>query len=142
MRTTNSKVMTIANRLVRQGVIRSLAMVKAWALVKLPQLITKISGVTFGNRKKALEHLARYEPERIQIYLERERDNPYDCSAVAVFAEVQGCGRAPVGYLPRALAKLIAPLIDAGKVVKGIFREVSGKYESFMNYGLLVEVQV
>ena len=94
MRTINSKVMTIANRLVRQGVSRSLAMVKAWALVKLPQLTTKISGVTFGNRQKALEHLARYEPERIQIHLERERDNPYDCSAVAVVAEVQGRGRA------------------------------------------------
>ena len=47
-----------------------------------------------------------------------------------------------MGYLPRSLAKLIAPLMDAGKVVKGIFREVRGKYESFMNYGLLVEVQV
>jgi len=32
MKTTHSKVMTIANRLVAQGISRAQAMVKAWAL--------------------------------------------------------------------------------------------------------------
>ena len=45
-----SKVMTIANRLVAQGCRRSRAMVKAWALVKLPRLETKVAGVAFGSR--------------------------------------------------------------------------------------------
>ena len=67
-------------------------MIKAWALVKMPQVITKAAGVTYGKRQKALEHLARYAPEQISIRLERERNNEFDYNAVAVIATVQGKG--------------------------------------------------
>lgn len=142
MRTLNSKVMSIANKLVAQGYNRANAMIKAWALVKMPQVITKAAGVTYGNRQKALEHLARYAPEQISIRLERERDNEFDCNAVAVIATVQGKGSYCMGYLPRALAAFVAPLMDAGKAVQGLFRRVKGLYEPFMNYGLEIEVRV
>ena len=39
MKTTHSKVMTIANKLVKQGQNRANAMVKAWALVKMHYII-------------------------------------------------------------------------------------------------------
>ncbi|MEE1492871.1 MAG: hypothetical protein UGF45_12915, partial [Massilioclostridium sp.] len=84
MRTLNSKVMSIANKLVAQGYNRANAMIKAWALVKMPQVITKAAGVTYGKRQKALEHLAHYAPEQISIRLERERDNEFDRNAVVV----------------------------------------------------------
>ena len=74
----HSKVMTIANRLVKQGYNRANAMVKAWALVKMPQLLTKVSGVTFGKRQKAIEHLKRYAPELVTISLYRDTRNAYD----------------------------------------------------------------
>ncbi len=142
MRTLNSKVMSIANKLVAQGYNRANAMIKAWALVKMPQVITKAAGVTYGKRQKALEHLARYAPEQISIRLERERDNEFDRNAVAVIATVQGKGSYCMGYLPRALAAFVAPLMDAGKAVQGLFRRVKGLYEPFMNYGLEIEVRV
>ena len=50
-RTMHSKVMTIANRLVKQGYNRANAMVKAWVLVKLPNICTKVAGVTYGKRQ-------------------------------------------------------------------------------------------
>lgn len=142
MRTLNSKVMSIANKLVAQGYNRANAMIKAWALVKMPQVITKAAGVTYGKRQKALEHLARYTPEQISIRLERERNNEFDRNAVAVIATVQGKGSYCMGYLPRALAAFVAPLMDAGKAVQGLFRRVKGLYEPFMNYGLEIEVKL
>jgi hypothetical protein len=132
--------MTIANRLVAQGYNRANAMVKAWALVKLPAVATKVAGVTFGNRQKAVQHLAQYAPEMVSIRLEREQGNEYDKNAVAVYAAVEGRGAYHMGYLPKALAALIAPLLDAGKAVSALFKEVRGGYEPYMNYGMALEV--
>jgi hypothetical protein len=141
MKNTHSKVMTIANRLVAQGVGRAHAMVKAWALVKLPKLETKVAGVTYGNRQKAIQHLAQYDPAAVAIRLERERDNEHDRNAVAVWAAVEGKGSYHMGYLPRSLAAFVAPLLDAGKAVGALFREVRGGYQPWYNYGLVVEVR-
>ena len=135
-----SKVMTIANKLVAQGYNRPHAMVKAWALVKLPKLETKVAGVTYGNRQRAIERLAMYAPEAVSIRLEREQSNDHDRNAVAVWAAVEGKGSYHMGYLPRALAAFIAPLMDAGKAVNALFREVRGGYESWMSLGLRIEV--
>ena len=138
---TKSKVMTIANRLVAQGYNRPHAMVKAWALAKLPKLETKVAGVTYGNRQKAIAHLTQYAPESISIRLEREQGNQYDRNAVAVYAAVEGKGSYHMGYLPKALASFIAPLIDAGKAVQGAFKEVRGGGDVWMNYGMVVKVR-
>lgn len=140
MKKTHSKVMTIANRLVAQGWNRPHAMVKAWTLAKLPAIPTKVAGVTFGNRQRAIEHLALYAPETVSIRLVREQGNEYDRNAVAVYAAVEGKGAYHMGYLPRALSAFIAPLMDAGKAVTALFKEVRGGYEPYMNYGLAVEV--
>lgn len=69
----HSKVMIIANRLVKQGYNRANAMVKAWVLVKMQSVSTKVSGVTYGKRQKAIEHLTHYRPEDIRISLYRDR---------------------------------------------------------------------
>jgi len=137
----HSKVMTIANKLVAQGYNRPHAMVKAWALVKLPKLETKVAGVTYGNRQRAIEHLTMYAPEAVSIRLEREPGNEHDRNAVAVYAAVEGKGAYHMGYLPRSLAAFIAPLMDAGKAVNALFREVRGGYEPWMNLGMVVEVR-
>ncbi len=52
MNKTKSKVMTIANRLVKQGFTRSLATVKAWVIVKAKALRTKVKGTS--RRQNAL----------------------------------------------------------------------------------------
>ena len=138
---THSKVMTIANRLVSQGYNRANAMIKTWVLLKMPLVETKVAGVTYGKRQKAIEHLSRYAAEDVSIQLVRERDNEFDSNAVAVYATVSGKGSYCMGYLPRALAAFVAPLMDAGKAVQSIYRETKGLYQPYMNYGLTIEIK-
>ena len=141
-RTAHSKVMIIANRLVKQGYNRTNAMVKAWVLIKMQSVSTKVSGVTYGKRQQAIEHLTHYRPENIRISLYRDRTNAYDSNAVAVIATVRNKGAYTMGYLPKALAAFIAPLIDSGKMIASRFREIRGMYQPFINYGLEIELRV
>ena len=141
-RTAHSKVMTIANTLVRSGYGRSTAMIKAWVLVKLPQIVTKVAGVTHGKRQQALEHLTKYNPEDVRIYLQRESNNAFDKNAVKVIVSVRNKGAYNIGYLPRSLAAFIAPLLDVGKAIKTAYSGIVGMYEPYMNYGLRITLKV
>ena len=141
-RTMHSKVMTIANRLVKQGYNRANAMVKAWVLVKLPNICTKVAGVTYGKRQQAIEHLTHYRPENIRISLYRDNANAYDRNAVAVIATVKGKGSYTMGYLPKALAAFIAPLMDAGRTITSRLAGIRGTNEPYLNYGLGIEVRI
>ncbi len=141
-RTQHSKVMTIANKLVKQGYNRANAMVKAWVLVKLPNICTKVAGVTYGKRQQAIEHLTHYRPENIRISLYRDKANAYDRNAVAVIATVKGKGSYTMGYLPKALAAFIAPLMDAGRTITSRLASIRGTNEPYLNYGLGIEVRI
>lgn len=141
-RTQHSKVMTIANRLVKQGYNRANAMVKAWVLVKLPNICTKVAGVTYGKRQQAIEHLTHYRPENIRISLYRDNANAYDRNAIAVIATVKGKGSYTMGYLPKALSAFIAPLMDAGRTITSRLASIRGTNEPYLNYGLGIEVRI
>ena len=141
-RTQHSKVMTIANRLVKQGYNRANAMVKAWVLVKLPNICTKVAGVTYGKRQQAIEHLTHYRPEHIRISLYRDNANAYDRNAIAVIATVKGKGSYTMGYLPKALSAFIAPLMDAGRTITSRLASIKGTNEPYLNYGLGIEVRI
>ncbi len=93
-----AKVMTIANVLVKQGVSRSKAMVRAWITVKLHAIQTKAAGVTHGNRQKLLERLKRYSLDDITVTLRREQYNAHDPNAVQIVAAVRNKGAAVIGY--------------------------------------------
>ena len=99
-----SKIMTIANALVKQGISRSAAMVRAWATVKLRNIQTKAAGVTFDNRQMLLYRLSRYSSEDITLTLNRETENQYDKNAVQIIASVKGKGSAVMGYINKTLA--------------------------------------
>lgn len=118
----------------KEGYSRSTAMVKAWILAKLPALLVKVKGVTYGNRQRAIEHLTRYTPEDIHISLERDAGNSADSNATAVVAAVNYV----MGYLPRPLAALVAPVVDR---VHSRLKEIRGGYDG-LYYGLVVEVGV
>ena len=87
MNKTRSKVMTIANRLVKQGLTRSLAMIKAWIIVKANALRTKVKGTS--RRQDVLEKLAGVNPADISVKLKREPHNAHDSNAVAVYAALR-----------------------------------------------------
>ena len=137
-----SKVMTMANRLVKQGFPRSAAMKKAWGVAKNPDISTKVKGVTMNRRQEAIAHLTRYAAADISITLERESDNIADNNAVAVIATVQGKGSYKMGYVPKYLAMIIAPLMDAHKAVTAAFREVRGGESAKPNYGLAIGIRI
>ena len=137
-----SKVMTIANSLVKQGLSRSAAMIRAWITVKLRTIRTKTAGVTYGKRQALLDRLTRYSSEDITIELQRESGNQYDRNAVQIVAAVKGKGSAVMGYIGRELAAVIAPLLDKGKAVKAAFEEITGGHEYGLNYGLNVAISL
>lgn len=140
--TIKSKVMTMANRFVKQGFPRSVAMKKAWGVAKNPDINTKVKGVTMNRRQEAIAHLNRYAAVDISITLERESGNAADSNAVAVIATVQGKGSYKMGYLPRYLAMVIAPLMDAHKAVTAAFQEVRGGGSAKPNYGLAIGIRI
>ena len=137
-----SKVMTIANHLVKQGLSRSAAMVQAWITVKLHSIENKTAGVTRGNRQALLARLTRYAPEDITIKLQREQDNAADSNAVQVIAAVRGKGSAVMGYLNRQLAAAIAPLMDKGREIRSAFKAITGGEQYYLNYGLNICIAV
>lgn len=136
----HSKVMRMANNLVKEGYSRSAAMVRAWILVKLQQVKIRVKGVTQGNRQRALEHLRRYGAEDISIQLIHENNNQSDRNAVQVIATVRGKGSYCVGYLPRGLAAFIAPLLTCGQAVTAMYNKVRVRDIS-LPYGLEITVR-
>ena len=52
MKIMHSKVMTITNRLTMSGIGRTTAMLKTWALIKMPLVETQVAGVTQGSRPR------------------------------------------------------------------------------------------
>ena len=137
-----SKVMTIANALVKQGISRSAAMVRAWVTVKLRRVETKTAGVTQERRQQLLARLRRYDREDVTITLERETGNLYDSNAVKIIAAVRGKGSAVMGYINRTLAQAIAPLLDKGKAVKAAIMGVTGGTECRKTYGLSIAISL
>jgi len=69
----------------------------------------RLAGVSFGNRQAMIAELQPGD----QLWLLREPNNSYDRNAIQV---VNGEGEC-VGYLPRDLAALMAPLLDHDGVV-------------------------
>ncbi len=137
-----AKVMTIANALVKQGVSRSKAMVRAWITVKLHAIQTKATGVTHGNRQKLLERLTRYKLDDITVTLQRERDNTHDPNAVQIVAAVRNKGAAMIGYINRELAAALAPLMDKGAEIVSCFKAITGGGAPYINYGFNLELTV
>lgn len=71
-------------------------------------ITTKLSGVTFGD---AQNNIKTFGCEDIGSYaLVREPENPHDPNAIRV--EVAGYF---IGYIPKKIAKWVAPVMDEGK---------------------------
>jgi len=71
-------------------------------------ITTRITGVTYDD---AQENIRMFGCKDIGSFaLVREPDNPYDTHAIRV-----AIGDKKLGYIPKALAKTLAPEMDAGK---------------------------
>lgn len=140
MNKTRSKVMTIANRLVKQGLTRSIATVKAWVIVKANALRTKVKGTS--RRQSALEKLAEVNPADISVKLKREPHNIHDSNAVAVYAALRDNRVFFIGYLPKAVAAVLAPLMDKDSEPSTKAFKVTGGFNPYVSYGAALAIAV
>lgn len=140
MNKTRSKVMTIANRFVKQGLTRSIATVKAWLIVKANALRTKVKGTS--RRQNALEKLAGVNPAYISVKLKREPRNAHDSNAVAVYAALRDNRVFFIGYLPKAVAVVLAPLMDKDSEPHTKAFIVTGGFNPYVNYGAALAIAV
>lgn len=132
-KTTRSRLMTIANKLVGKGYSRRFAMVKAWVIVKAERLSVRVAVVTFEQRQQIL---AALEGRQAVIKLRREADNAYDNNAVSVWVFAEGTkGYYKIGYLPKIVAVCIAPLLDKGEELKLDDFRVIGSQTAGYNLG-------
>ena len=76
--------------------------------------VIRLAGVTYGD---AQQNIRRFGSRDIGSYrLVREPENPHDPNAIRVeLAELF------LGYIPRDLAKNLAPLMDAGRSFLALF---------------------
>ncbi len=136
------KVMQIANRLVGQGYIRANAMQTAWRLIKAHAVSTKVVGTSFDNRQNVLELLAKYNPADVSVKLVRDRSNAFDNNAVAVTAAVKVKVSAVIGYLSKAVASVVAVLMDKGLRIMSDTLSIVGGYSGHDNYGARIIVKI
>jgi len=136
------EVATIANRINGKINDLSVAFRRAWQIVKGKLLISKVSGVTFGNRQRALKKLEQYEAGMVSVTLEREASNQYDANAVKVMVSVGNGGCYHLGFMPRELASLLAPVMDNGISLVARFKGVTGGYSGCDTYGALIAVEM
>jgi hypothetical protein len=103
-------------------------------------LHTKVAGVTFEGRQEHIARLKGNEPCRIVP----EPTNPHDPNALAVHVAVEG-KVLHVGYVPRDLAKQVAPHLDGEAVMVNLL-EITGGFTTWDGetaaLGLLIEIEI
>jgi hypothetical protein len=105
---------------------------------------TKVAGVTYEGRQA---HIARMKMDT-PIRIVPEPTNPYDPNALAVYAAIAPGEILQVGYVPRDLALILAPLLD-GESVMARVKDITGGFElqygdeegDTANLGLKIEVE-
>ncbi|HEY9721473.1 MAG TPA: HIRAN domain-containing protein [Oscillatoriaceae cyanobacterium] len=94
----------------------------------LPPIKTRVAGISFENRDgSSRQAYARLVRRGDRLRLRREPENPHDGYALAV-EWLDADGRAlQLGYVPRALSLVLAPLVDAGAHLEAeVLRKAGG----------------
>jgi len=136
------QVTSIANRINKKINNLSAAFRRAWQIVKGREFISKVSGVTFGTRQRALRKLEKYSAGMINVTLEREANNAYDVNAIKVLVHVGSGDKYHLGFLPKDLAALLASILDKGIELVTRFKAVTGGFEDRENYGALITIEL
>ena len=136
------QVTSIANRINKKINNLSAAFRRAWQIVKGRELISRISGVTYGTRQRALRKLEKYNAGMINVTLQHEADNAYDVNAIRVLVNVGSGAQYHLGFLPKDLASLLAPILDKGIELVTRFKSVTGGYADRDTYGALITIEL
>lgn len=103
-------------------------------------IMVKVAGVTFEGRQEIISQLTGKEAVKIVP----EPDNEFDPNALAVHVayalEVRH-----IGYVPRDMAAVFAPLLEGEDVIGKIF-EITGGFEKWdgkrASFGVIVEFEI
>jgi len=136
------EVATLANKINQTVKNLSTAFRRAWKIIKGRVLISKVSGVTYGSRQKALGRLEKYGAGVINVSLERDGNNTYDANAIRVMVNVGNGAQYQLGFIPKDLAALLAPLLDKGIQLAARFKSVTGGYEGRETRGALIAIEL
>lgn len=81
---------------------------------KMTKMKVPLAGMQYRVTPTTSEEMQRLAP--IKAKLVREPDNHYDENAIAVVLLEKPEQNMHVGYLPRAVARLLAPRLDRGEI--------------------------
>ena len=92
---------------------------------QMERFYTKITGVTKKNEdgRRRQEIISEDLYEGMDLFLEREPDNPHDPNAIGVFTSAYG---EQVGYIASDLASRLAPLMDNGQLIMAEITDLTG----------------
>ncbi|MDD6490275.1 MAG: HIRAN domain-containing protein [Clostridia bacterium] len=136
-----SNICKVANKLRKQGYTLSQAFRMSWKLAK-NKAVVKVAGVSKGNRQTAIEHLARYSADTVNITLTREKTNRFDSNAIAVYVSVKGSKAYKIGYIQAHIAKLLSGVIDNITEIKATLKAITGGFYDDMLQGLLLNLSI
>ena len=89
-----------------------------------------------------MEKLAGVNPAEISVKLKREPHNVHDSNAIAVYAALRDNRVFFVGYLPKAVAAVLAPLMDKDTEPSTKAFRVTGGFNPYVSYGAALAIAV
>ncbi len=99
---------------------------------------TRVVGVTYAEgAQEVLKGIKESGHIDVDILLERERDNPYDINAIAVYAKRNDV-KVRIGYINRELASILSKLMDMDIGIKVRDYQIIGGYKRGMSYGVIL----
>ncbi len=107
-------------------------------------ILCKVAGVTFEGRQEIIDTMVGNEV----AMLIPEPTNPYDPNAIAVwvaFPPESMQDKAQIGYLPKEVAKQVAPMIDGERIQCNINEITGGFWISEVeraNLGVVLEIEL
>ena len=111
-------------------------------MTKFPSIQTRVAGVSFENRDGSLRQTyVRRVKKGDRVLLRREPENLYDPYALAVDwldADGQSC---QLGYVPRGLALVLAPLADGGAHLSAAVARKGGGGLKLAGVRITIEVE-
>lgn len=106
-------------------------------------LRVRAAGVTFSNIQERLQFLTQFRKEDLTVTLEREKDNKHDSNAIQIVVHIKPIHRrAVVGYIPAAVARELAKVLDMGIQVKASLMGIIGGYAYKESYGALINIEI
>jgi len=93
---------------------------------------SRIAGTTFGNGQEVLKTLSK----NYQLIWKREPNNSFDKNAIMVLSQ----NNQKIGYIPKDLAKDLAPKIDSGeiKAMEVIINQITGGEEKNLGCNVII----